>query len=38
MFTWRHFVWLGISVVIIAAIVFFAEKKKPTLKQVLTSA
>lgn len=38
MFTWRHFLWLAISAVMIAGIILAAERKKPALKQVLTTA
>ena len=38
MFTWRHFVWLGICFILVTAAVYTAEKKKPALKQVLTFA
>ena len=38
MFTWRHIVWLIISAGLIAAVLYFYEKKKPALNKVLTSA
>ena len=38
MFTWRHFVWLFICLVMIAVTVIVYDKKKPALKQVLNTA
>lgn len=38
MFTWRHFVWLGICAILIVIVIQQYKKKKPTLNQVLTTA
>lgn len=38
MFTWRHFLWLAISAVLILSLVTAADRKKPALNQVLTTA
>ena len=38
MFTWRHFVWLLICLVMIVVTVISYDKKKPSLTQVLTTA
>ena len=38
MFTWRHFLWLAISAVLILSLVTAADRKKPALNQVLTKA
>ncbi|MBO4358844.1 MAG: YwaF family protein [Erysipelotrichaceae bacterium] len=36
MFTWRHFVWLGICLAIIVTSVVLYRKKRPSLKDVLS--
>ena len=38
MFTWRHFVWLGICLVGIVAAILLYDKKKPSLNQALNIA
>ena len=38
MFSWQHFVWLGICALMVAAVVAAAARKKPSLQQVLTCA
>ncbi|MBR2577996.1 MAG: YwaF family protein, partial [Erysipelotrichaceae bacterium] len=38
MFTWRHFVWLFICLVMIVMTVISYDKKKPSLKKVLNTA
>ena len=38
MFTWRHILWLVICALMVTAVILAADRKKPALRQILTSA
>ena len=38
MFTWQHIIWLGICLIMIAALLYCYQRRRPPLQKVLTSA
>jgi len=38
MFTWRHILWLVICALMVTAVILAADRKKPALRQILTTA